>query len=120
MKNLVSLHEAIAVALININKETFAATFEEVAAFIEKRGLFTERKDEVDLATQVMLRSTKAKGAYKYLFEQIDENTIQLKNKPVQKAKRKYVQKKGLPDLSSVMDEKEPIAVLQPNERILY
>ncbi|MCD6010726.1 MAG: hypothetical protein K0Q79_588 [Flavipsychrobacter sp.] len=78
MKNVLSLHEAIVIALININKNTFAATFDEIANFIEKRGLYPIRKGGVDLATQVMLRSTKAKGAYKYLFTQIDEQTIAL------------------------------------------
>lgn len=79
MKNLLTLHEAIVVALININKETFTATFDEIATYIENRNLYTERKGNVDLATQVMLRSTKSKGNYLYLFEQITENKIRLR-----------------------------------------
>lgn len=79
MKNLLSLHEAIVIALINLNKETFSATFDEIATYIEKRNLFPERKGNVDLATQVMLRSTKSKGNYLYLFEQIAENKIRLR-----------------------------------------
>lgn len=79
MKNLLSLHEAIVIALINLNKETFSATFEEIATYIEKRNLFPEREGNVDLATQVMLRSTKSKGNYLYLFEQIAENKIRLR-----------------------------------------
>lgn len=81
MKNLITLHEAIVLALINIDKETFTATFDEIAAFIEKRGLFPERKGGVELSTQVMLRSTKAKGEYSYLFEQVGEQTIRLRNR---------------------------------------
>lgn len=79
MKNLLSLHEAIVIALINLNKETFSATFDEIATYIEKRNLYPERKGNVDLATQVMLRSTKSKGNYLYLFEQIAENKIRLR-----------------------------------------
>lgn len=79
MKNLLSLHEAIVVALININKETFSATFNEIATYIKKRNLYPVRKGNVDLVTQVMLRSTKSKGNYLYLFEQIAENKIRLR-----------------------------------------
>lgn len=81
MKNLLSLHEAIVVALININKENFTATFEEIADFIDNRRLYTERKGGIDLAKQVMLRSTKSKGNYNFLFEQIENNSIKLRTK---------------------------------------
>lgn len=81
MKNLLSLHEAIVVALININKETFTASFDEIACYIEKRNLYPERKGGVDLSTQVMLRSTKSKGNYSYLFEIVDNDKIKLNNK---------------------------------------
>lgn len=80
MKNLLTLHEAIVIALINIDKESFTATFEEIAKYIEKRNLYTERKSEIDLSKQIMLRSTKSKGQYLYLFEQIKENSIKLKS----------------------------------------
>jgi len=78
-KNLLTLHEAIVVALINIDKATFAATFDDIAHYIEQRNLFPEREGGVDLATQVMLRSTKSSGRYHYLFEQVSENTIRLR-----------------------------------------
>jgi hypothetical protein len=78
MKNLLSLHEAIVIALINIDKETFTASFDEIASFIEKRNLYPERKGNIDLSIQVMLRSTKSKGKYSYLFTQIDENQIKI------------------------------------------
>lgn len=81
MKNQLSLHEAIMVALININKENFTASFEEIAEYIDKRNLYPERKGNIDLSTQVMLRSTKSKGKYSYLFTQIDENQIKIKSK---------------------------------------
>lgn len=81
MKNLLSLHEAIVIALININKENFIATFDEIASFIDERGLYIERKRGIDLAKQIMLRATKSSGNYSYLFEQIDTNSIKLKTK---------------------------------------
>lgn len=80
-KNLLSLHEAIAIALIN--KPNRAATFYEIACFIEERNLYPVRKGNVALVTQVMFRSTKAQGAYSHLFDQLDENSIRLKNNPV-------------------------------------
>jgi hypothetical protein len=81
MKNLLSLHEAIVIALLNINKETFTASFDEIANYIEQRNLYPNRKGTIDLSTQIMLRSTKSKGKYSYLFTQIDEHKIKLNNK---------------------------------------
>lgn len=78
-KNLLTLHEAIVVALINIDKENFTANFQEIADYIEKRNLYPERKGNITLAEQVMLRSTKAKGAYSYLFESVNDTTIRLR-----------------------------------------
>ena len=77
-KNLLSLHEAIVVALINLPKRM--ATFDEIANFIEQRNLYPERKGNISLSTQIMLRSTKADGQYHYLFDEVDENGIRLKN----------------------------------------
>lgn len=77
-KNLLSLHEAIVVALINQPART--ASFSEVANFIEQRNLYPNREGNIPLSTQVMLRSTKAQGAYAHLFKQMDSNTIQLRN----------------------------------------
>jgi hypothetical protein len=77
-KNVLSLHESIVVALIS--KRSRIASFEEIAKFIEKRGLYTDRKRNIPLATQIMLRSTKAKGFYHHLFDQMDEKTIKLRN----------------------------------------
>ncbi|HCT21964.1 MAG TPA: hypothetical protein DIW54_00915 [Chitinophagaceae bacterium] len=77
-KNLLALHEAIVIALISMPNRT--ASFAEIAAFIEQRNLYPQRKGNIDLSTQVMLRSTKAKGAYKHLFEIVDANSISLRN----------------------------------------
>jgi hypothetical protein len=76
-KNLLSLHEAIVVALIN--HPTRTASFDEIARFIEGRGLHQERKGNISLATQVMLRSTKAQRAYHHLFKEIGAGYIRLR-----------------------------------------
>lgn len=49
LKNKLSLHEAIVIALININKENFSATFEEIAQYLEKHNLFEHRKGNISL-----------------------------------------------------------------------
>jgi hypothetical protein len=77
-KNLLSLHEAIVIALINQPNRT--ATFEEIADYIEQRNLYPERKGNIPLSTQVMLRSTKAKGVYHHLFEELGANYIKLRD----------------------------------------
>lgn len=71
MKNLVTLHEAIALALLS--KKSRTATFDEVAAFIEKRCLYPERKGNIPLEVQVMLRATKSRKRYSQLFEEVSE-----------------------------------------------
>jgi hypothetical protein len=78
MKNLLKLHEAIVIALINF--ENRAGTFDEIAKFVEARSLFPDRKGGITLSKQVMLRATKSQGRYQHLFETIDENTIRLRN----------------------------------------
>ena len=78
MKNLLTLHEAIVLALLSRKDRT--ATFAEIAAFIEKRGLYTERKGNISLSEQVMLRSTKSSKRYSYLFEVAGKDSITLKN----------------------------------------
>jgi hypothetical protein len=78
MKNLLKLHEAIVLALIN--NDNRESTFDDIAKFIEKRNLFPMRKGGLSLSKQVMLRSTQSKNRYEYLFEKIDKNTIRLRN----------------------------------------
>ena len=80
MKNLLTLHEAIVLALIS-NKNR-SSTFDDIAEFIEKRELFPIRKGGLSLSKQVMIRSTKSKKKYQYLFEEIDDKTIILRNLP--------------------------------------
>ncbi len=81
MKNLLSLHESIIITLVNIDKESFTSSFDDISDYITKSDLYLERKENNDLATQIMLRSTKSKGNYANLFEQISRNEIKLRNK---------------------------------------
>ena len=78
IKNILSLHEGIVLALINQPNRT--ASFEEIANFITTRNLYPNRKGNISLATQVMLRSTKAKGAYAHLFEEVGKEYIRLRD----------------------------------------
>jgi hypothetical protein len=78
MKNLLTLHEAIALALLS--KENRTSSFDEVAKFIDERNLFPIRKAGITLSKQVMLRSVQSKGRYAYLFEQVASDTIKLRN----------------------------------------
>ena len=77
-KNLLSLHEAIVIALININKETFSASFLQIANYIEQHQLYPDRKGNVSLEKQVELRSTLSNNMYAYLFKKLNNDTIQL------------------------------------------
>jgi hypothetical protein len=81
MKNLLTLHEAIVLALINQKERT--STFDEIAEYITQRSLFPIRTGGLTLSKQIMLRSTKSKKRYQYLFEEIDKNTIRLRNLPL-------------------------------------
>lgn len=76
--NLLSLHEAIVIALIN--KPNRTASFEEIASIVTQRNLFPERKGNIPMSTQIMLRSTKSSGRYKHLFEELSDGVIRLKN----------------------------------------
>jgi hypothetical protein len=78
-KNLLKLHEAIVIALINLDKQQFTATFKDIANYIEKRNLYPMRKGNIPLANQVMLRSTKAQEFYSYLFESVHEDSIRIR-----------------------------------------
>jgi hypothetical protein len=77
-KSQISLHEAIVIALINSPLRT--ASFEEIAKYIESRNLYPDRKGNITLKKQVMLRSTKSKGRYTELFEEIGAGYIRLKD----------------------------------------
>lgn len=77
-KNLISLHEAIEIALLSKTNRT--ASFEEIAKFIEARDLCPIRDGNIPLSTQIMLRSTKSRGVHTHLFEQISPDSIRLRN----------------------------------------
>ncbi|NOS54648.1 MAG: hypothetical protein HOP37_00145 [Cyclobacteriaceae bacterium] len=76
MKNLLKLHEAIAVVLLNKPKRT--ANTEEIAKEINKRGLY-KRKDGKPLpAYQIMMRSKLNNGRYAYQFEYLKGDRVKL------------------------------------------
>lgn len=78
MKNLLTLHQAIALALLDTDDRTLS--FAAIAVYIEKKHLFPERKGNISLQEQVMLRATKSKGQYFHLFEQVGPDIIRLRN----------------------------------------
>lgn len=77
-KNHIFLHEAIVLALIS--KPSRAATYKEIETFIIGRNLILSRKGNISLEKQIMLRATKSKGAYAYLFEDLGNNMIRLRD----------------------------------------
>ncbi len=52
-----------------------------MADVIESMNLYPERKGNIPLATQIMLRSTKVNGVYSHLFEEVGTDCIKLRNK---------------------------------------
>lgn len=77
-KNLLKLHEAIVVALINMPDRK--GSFNQIANYIEKKGLFDIRKGNIPLSTQIMLRTCQSKGRYLHLFKKVGEDVIKLRN----------------------------------------
>ncbi len=77
MKNLLKLHEAVAVVLLGKRNRT--ATFEEIAQEIEKRNLFPERKGGITLAEQIKLRTSISSSKYQHLFDFSRPNLLVLK-----------------------------------------
>jgi hypothetical protein len=76
MKNLLKLHEAIAVVLLKMPERT--APLHEIAKEISRRGLYF-RKDRKPLAGyQVMMRSKLSKGRYLHLFQLIGQDKVKL------------------------------------------
>lgn len=65
MKNLLALHEAVAVVLLK--QPNRKATFQPIADEIQRRNLFPERKEGITLAQQIKLRTSIASGKYKTL-----------------------------------------------------
>lgn len=67
MKNLLTLHEAIAIVLLGRPNRT--ATFQAIADEIEHRKLFQERKGGISLSEQIKLRTSISSSKYKHWFE---------------------------------------------------
>jgi len=79
MKNLLKLHEAIAVVLLGIPNRT--ATFKEIETEIAKRELFLRPKDGLPPPDyQIKMRTTMAKGQYFHLFEKVGDDGVRLRD----------------------------------------
>lgn len=76
MKNLLTLHEAVAVVLLK--QPNRAATFQTIAKEIERRNLFPERKGGITLAEQIKLRTSISSSKYKHWFQFTEPNIIKL------------------------------------------
>ena len=76
MKNLLTLHEAVAVVLLKQPNRT--ATFQKIADEIERRNLFPERKGGITLAEQIKLRTSISSSKYKHWFEFTKPDIIKL------------------------------------------
>lgn len=72
-----TLHEAIAVVLLNNENRT--ATIAEIADEINRRKLY-ERKDGTSLPDfQVMMRTKLSGGKYAHWFEWVEPDSVRLK-----------------------------------------
>jgi hypothetical protein len=78
MGNLLKLHEAIAVVLIN--KPNRAASEQEIADEINRRKLYIRKDRQLLPGYQVMQRTKLANGHYHHLFDYVSSNRIVLKN----------------------------------------
>lgn len=76
MKNLLKLHEAIAVVLLSQPKRT--ATCDKIADEINKRRLYIRADGKPLPAYQVMMRSKLNKGRYAYLFEYLERDRVKM------------------------------------------
>ena len=77
MRNLLRLHEAVAVILLQ--KQNRTATFETIAEDIDRRNLFPERKGGINLAEQVKIRTSIKSSKYKHWFDFTPPDIIRLK-----------------------------------------
>lgn len=78
MKNLLRLHEAVAVVLLKMPNRT--ATFDEIAEAIIERDLFPIREGNISLQEQIKLRTAIKSSRYLHLFEKVGDSTIRLKD----------------------------------------
>lgn len=77
MKNLLTLHEAVAVVLLRQNSRT--VTFQTIADEIERRKLFPERKGGISLTEQIKLRTSISSSKYKHWFQYTKPDILKLK-----------------------------------------
>ena len=77
MKNLLRLHEAVAVVLLGVPTRT--ATFQTIADEVERRKLFPERKGGISLSEQIKLRTSISSSKYKHWFEFTKPDILKLK-----------------------------------------
>lgn len=77
MKNLLTLHEAIAVILLS--EPNRSATFQIIADKIERRNLFPERKGGITLAEQIKLRTSIKNSRYQHWFNFTKPDILKLK-----------------------------------------
>lgn len=76
MKNILKLHEAIAVVLLSSPERI--STCESIAKEINRRGLY-QRKDKKPVPPyQVMMRTKLGKGRYGHLFRYHSDNSVKL------------------------------------------
>ncbi|TCC94181.1 hypothetical protein EZ428_05225 [Pedobacter frigiditerrae] len=77
MRNILTLHEAIAIVLLNMSDRK--ATFIEIANEIENRNFYPNRKGNISLAKQIKLRSAINSSPYlNTWFEVISDTEIRL------------------------------------------
>jgi len=78
MKNLLKLHEAIAVVLLT--KPRRESTCAQIAKEINRRALYL-RKDRTPVpAYQIMMRTKLNKGRYSHLFKYFGDDQVRLIN----------------------------------------
>lgn len=76
MKNLLTLHEAIAVVLLT--KPARIADIETIADEINSRSLYTRSDSQPLPGYQVMQRTKLSKGRYHHLFQFIEPDKVKL------------------------------------------
>lgn len=80
IKNLLKLHEAIAVVLLSRSDRTASLT--EISQEMAKRGLYFQKSGDVAPPEQVRLRThpnTKSGKQYSHLFKYIEPDKVQMK-----------------------------------------
>ncbi len=76
MKNLLKLHEAIAVVLLSEPKRT--ASVERIALVVNRRKLYTRADQKPVPAYQVMMRAKLSKGRYAHILRYNRNETVTL------------------------------------------